>query len=167
MLIFPWRRTLPYAEDFCSCGNSINTEIPLLGAIPEFISKIIVMACAVQSYNHQLATEVAELSNELGDNGFFATIPSSLNWPITCGGVELDFLPTEEECILAPSYYQEQQLSSTLPETKSTRPASLFELPGKGWWDESELAPSVYKTLKEREQSLSKIEYRSPQLMSR
>eukprot|EP00731_Ephydatia_muelleri_P020471 Em0013g198a len=125
------------------------------------------MACAVQSYNHQLATEVAELSNELGDNGFFATIPSSLNWPITCGGVELDFLPTEEECILAPSYYQEQQLSSTLPETKSTRPASLFELPGKGWWDESELAPSVYKTLKEREQSLSKIEYRSPQLMSR
>lgn len=125
------------------------------------------MTCAVQSYNHQLATEVAEPSNELGENGFFATIPPSLSWPITCGGIELDFLATEDECIpVAPSYYQEEKLPSAVPETKS-QSASIFELPGKGWWDDSELAPSVYKTLKEREQSLSNIEYRSPQLMSR
>ncbi|KAL5499857.1 hypothetical protein EMCRGX_G011322 [Ephydatia muelleri] len=123
---------------------------------------------SVQSYNYELATEI-ELSNDLGDNGLYGTVPPSLNWPV-CGGVGLDFLPTEDECDPDPSYYQEQpRQPSAVPETKaqSKRSASLFQLPGKGWWDESELAVPVYETLKERERSLSKIEYRSPQLISR
>ena len=123
------------------------------------------MACAVQSYNHQLAETEIELSNEL-DNGYFAAIPPSLNWPISCGGLQLDFLPAEDEC--TPVYYQEQPnatLNVLETESQNTKPAT-FQLPGEGWWD-SDLAPSVYKTLKEREQCLAKIEYRSPQLMSR
>ena len=122
------------------------------------------MTCAVQSYNHQLETEI-ELSN--GYLAQFAAIPPSLNCPISCGGLQLDCLPTEDEC--APVYYQ-QQPNATLnvleTENQNTKPAT-FQLPGKGWWDDSDIAPSVYKTLKEREQCLAKIEYRSPQLMSR
>ena len=156
------------------------------------------MACEVQSYNHQLETEI-ELSND------YAAISPSVNWPISCGGLQLDCLPTEDECTSAPVYYQEQL------ESHNTKQASLvpdqydvtiiavnsiiyvyidvdytvysdnryvilvwgrdykqatFQFPGKGWWD-SDIAPSVYQTLKEREKCLAKIEYRSPQLMSR
>ena len=122
------------------------------------------MAYSVQSYDYELATAV-EFSNDMGDNGFYGAAQPSPNWPMH-GGVGLDFLPTEDECNSGPSYYQEQEprQPSTVPETKPAA-ASLFLLPGKAWWDESELAPSIYKTLKERERS--KLDYRSPQLLSR
>ena len=119
------------------------------------------MACAVQSYRHQLETEI-ELSNELDNAGYFATLPPSLDWPISCGGLELDLLPTEDGSV--PEYYQEQPNDTLI--VPETGPTVTFLHQEKGWWD-SELAPSVYKTLKEREQCLAKIEYRSPQLMNR
>ena len=115
------------------------------------------MTCVAQNYNHQLETE-REISNEL-DNRFLAT----RNWQTSCRRLELDVLPTEDEC--APDYYQPHATRNvTVPETESK--STTFQSQGKAWW-ESEFAPPVYKALKEREECLAKIEYRSPQLMSR
>ena len=144
---------------FNAAAAAIKKSVQLLGVVSDIAlleHKIIeAMACAVQSYNHQLETEI-ELSND------YAVISPSVNWPISCGGLQLDCLPTEDECTSAPVYYQEQP---TELESYNTKQAT-FQFPGKGWWD-SDIAPSVYQTLKEREKCLAKIEYRSPQLMSR
>lgn len=122
------------------------------------------MACAVQSYRRHW--ETGELANDL-DEDYFGTLPSTL-WPYGDADLDLPALPTEEENIFTTVCGQQQRPGAIVQATGANPPDfKLCGSAGEGWWDDAELAPSVYRALKERERSLARIEYRSPQLLCR